>query len=312
MTALLANPRFAEAYASLATIELNPRRHTAADAHAHSELVAQTAGRLARQNGCDPADVALLEDLGRAHDIGKLTGTAKPERSLALLEEWFASSDDHLDPRLLELVKWHDTNLPWWTSTQRGQPPSDKAWRRLASKVDLRLLCLFMVADRVDAPGGWRRNAPALWFIEQARARGYVEELRLDLPDIPSEVCAGAALVHDGRVLVIRVRASGWELPKGGLEFDELPHEAALRELREEAGVEGHFEVERELASTSHAVAGHQKRVHYFRVGVRGDVTLGLRPNRTRERQWVRFDELGALPLVAESLRGVLNETVRE
>ena len=306
MTALLDNPRFASAYAELAQIGLNPRRHTAPDARAHSELVAQTAGRLARENGCDAGEIALLEDLGRAHDIGKLTGTAKPERSLALLEEWFADGGE-LDPRLPDLVKWHDTNLPWWTSTQRGQPPSDKAWRRLASKVDMRLLCLFMVADRIDAPGGWRRNAPALWFIEQARARGLVGELRLDLPDVPSEVCAGAALVVDDRVLVIRVRASGWELPKGGLEFDETAHEAALRELREEAGIEGDFEVDRELSSISYVVGEHVKRVDYFRVRVRGELVLGALPNRTHERRWVSFDVLGELPLVAESLRAVFS-----
>src|SRR5204862_6118137 len=116
--------------------------------------VAARAAALAAANGCAPDDVALLENLGRAHDIGKVTGTARPEKSLDVLRD--AGIDD---ARLLALVKWHDTNLPWYTSVQRGQPPSDKAWRRPAAELDIRLLAPFMVADRVDAPPAWRRNA---------------------------------------------------------------------------------------------------------------------------------------------------------
>jgi 8-oxo-dGTP pyrophosphatase MutT (NUDIX family) len=56
--------------------------------------------------------------------------------------------------------------------------------------------------------------------------------LVLDAPPYPSEISAGGALVrdHDGvrEVLVIRVRAEGYELPKGGIEWDELPEDAAV------------------------------------------------------------------------------------
>src|SRR5690606_40556469 len=115
---------------------------------------------LGQQNGCAPEQLELLEDLGRVHDIGKLTGSARPERSLAVLAECGIT-----DPQLLALVERHDCNLPWFLSHERGQAPSARAWRRLATAVDLRLLCMFMVADRVDAPGGWRRNAPTVWFL---------------------------------------------------------------------------------------------------------------------------------------------------
>src|SRR5687767_10958550 len=47
MTPLLHNPRFAETYERLASVSLNPRRHTAANAHAHSEAVATRAAALA-------------------------------------------------------------------------------------------------------------------------------------------------------------------------------------------------------------------------------------------------------------------------
>jgi ADP-ribose pyrophosphatase YjhB (NUDIX family) len=319
MSSVTDNPRFGEAYRRLADISLNPRRHTAAHAHAHAEAVAARGGELARANGCPPDEVALLEDLGRVHDIGKITGTAKPEKSLEVLRDCGIT-----DARLLALVKWHDTNLPWFLSAQKGQPPSDKAWRRLAGELDLRLLALFMVADRVDAPPGWRRNAPLAWFLGEARRRGLVPALVLDLPGHASEISAGCALGDgdgdgggggggDGdRILLIRVRAEGYELPKGGIEWDELPEEAALRELREEAAVTSPVELAGELGHLDYELGEgadrHTKRVRYFRVRPvgGGSPELGPLPPRTHERRWVTRAELAEVPLVSEELRRIL------
>ncbi len=318
MPTLLDHPQFADAYARLADVTLNPRRHTAANARAHSEAVSHRAGVLARQNGCTDTEVALLEDLGRCHDIGKITGTARPEKSLEVLAQCGVA-----DAPLLALVKWHDTNLAWWNAQAKGKAPSDKAWRRLAADIDVRLLCLFMVADRVDAPPGWRRNAPLVWFLGEARRRDLVGVLVLDVPGHPSEVSAGAALVdrptigirlaarpgeagtRDGRVLVIRVRAEGYELPKGGIEWDERPEEAALRELREEAAVTSPIAAGTTLGHLDYSTSTHDKRVYYFAASGAG-VELGPLPTGTRERRWVTRDELATLPLVNEELRPML------
>jgi 8-oxo-dGTP pyrophosphatase MutT (NUDIX family) len=301
MDDLLKNPRFVEAYDGLGRVSLNPRRHTAADARAHSDAVATMAARLAIANRCSDAEVALL--------IGKTTGTAHPARSLDVLADCGVN-----EPGLLGLVKWHDTSLPWHRSVLRGEPPSDKAWRRLAGEVDLRLLCLFMVADRVDAPGGWRRNAPTTWFLSEARRRGLVSDLVLDIDDHPSEICAGAALVahddHGPAVLVIRVRAAAWELPKGGIEWDELPEEAAIRELCEESGATGDFTVVAELGSLHYLLgAGHERRrkdVRYYAARAPGGIILADLPEGARERRWLRAGEVDGIPLVNEGLRGVL------
>lgn len=309
MDDLLKNERFVAAYDRLRRVSLNPRRHTAADARAHSDAVAQMAARLALANGCSDAEVALLTNLGYAHDIGKLTGTARPARSLDVLADCGVT-----DQVLLGLVKWHDTSLPWHRSALRGEAPSDKAWRRLASKVDVRLLCLFMVADRADAPGGWRRNAPTTWFISEARTRGLVSELVFDVEDHPSEVCAGAALVvrdDDGpAVLVIRTRAAGWELPKGGIEWDELPEEAAIRELREESGATGALGVITELGRLEYFLGtGRERRlkqVRYYAVAAFESPMLGELPRGTLDRRWLRPWELSSAPLVSEDLRGLL------
>jgi ADP-ribose pyrophosphatase YjhB (NUDIX family) len=309
MDSILNNERFAETFRQLAGVRLNPRRHTAANALAHSEAVAARAVALARANRCTDREARLLENLGRAHDIGKVTGTARPERSLEVLRTCGIE-----EPAFLALVKWHDTSLPWYQASTKGQPPSDKAWRRLASEVDVRLLAMFMVADRVDAPPGWRRNAPTVWFHAEARRRGLLGELALDLPDHPSEICAGGVLVraHEGaaEALVIRVRASGYELPKGGIEWDELPSDAAVREAREEAGIESALHVGRELAHVDYAVGEgddrHLKRVRYFLLGSTGPAQLGALPGRTHERRWIARDDVRELPLINEALRPVL------
>jgi ADP-ribose pyrophosphatase YjhB (NUDIX family) len=309
MDNILDNQRFADTFRQLAGVTLNPRRHTAANALEHSEAVAVRAAALARANRCSPAEARLLEDLGRAHDIGKVTGTARPERSLVVLRDCGVD-----DPALLALVKWHDTSLPWYLAMTRGQPPTDKAWRRLAAEVDLRLLALFMVADRVDAPPGWRRNAPTVWFLAEARKRGLVGELSLDLPDQPSEVSAGGALVREqdgGReLLVVRVRQSGYELPKGGIEWDELPADAAVRETCEETGIGAPLVAGRELGHLDYPVGEgadrHWKRVRYFALGAPGPVELGPSPAGVRERRWIRRDQVGELPLIDEGLRPLL------
>ncbi len=297
------NSRFDETFRRLESVRLNPRRHTATNAMTHSAAVAARAEALARANGCDARETRLLADLGLAHDIGKVTGTARPERSLEVLAECGVTS-----PELLALVRWHDTSLPWFNAHQRGQPPTEKAWRRLAAEVDVRLLAIFMVADRVDAPPGWRRNAPTRWFLDEARKRGAIGELILDLPGQPSEISAGGAVVrvHEGapELLVIRVRAEGYELPKGGIEWDELPLDAAIREVREEAAIDSSAPTEMELGHLDYLVGDHTKRVRYFALSAAGEP--GPLPPRTRERRWCTREEARSLPLVNEGLRALM------
>ena len=57
------------------------------------------------------------------------------------------------------------------------------------------------------------------------------------------EVCVGAVVVEDGRLLLIR-RGHGpaqgeWSVPGGRVEAGELMAEAVVRELAEETGLEG-------------------------------------------------------------------------
>ncbi len=53
------------------------------------------------------------------------------------------------------------------------------------------------------------------------------------------------ALTPEGKVILVKLRyAPGWRLPGGGRKEGEDPREAALRELREEIGMESHGSVE--------------------------------------------------------------------
>jgi hypothetical protein len=167
MTSILDNPQFRADFDRLASVTLNPERHTAANARAHSLAVAERVAQLAQRNGVDEPMRRKLVDLAYLHDIGKIGGTANPSASVDLLPRYAVA-----DPELVELVRMHDINLPWHLSMLRGEAPTDKAWRKLARRVDLHLLCLFMVADRVDCPGGWRANAALVWFLDETARRG--------------------------------------------------------------------------------------------------------------------------------------------
>jgi putative (di)nucleoside polyphosphate hydrolase len=67
------------------------------------------------------------------------------------------------------------------------------------------------------------------------------------LEDLPYRACVGIALINrDGLVFIGRRRAEradevaetyAWQMPQGGIDRGETPHQAAVRELYEETGV---------------------------------------------------------------------------
>lgn len=166
---LFANEAFCRDYEALRHVSLNPERHLASNAQAHTQLVVARTRQLCEAHGVGAEDATRLTLLAYLHDIGKARGTSRPQKSVELVAEYGLT-----DPMLTKMVKYHDINLPWFQSYQRGEAPSDKAWRKLALEVDLGLMCLFMVADRVDCPGGFRANAALMWFLDEARRRGVI------------------------------------------------------------------------------------------------------------------------------------------
>ncbi|MFH8373344.1 NUDIX domain-containing protein [Streptomyces cyaneofuscatus] len=86
-----------------------------------------------------------------------------------------------------------------------------------------------------------------------AQGVGPIGAVKMDDPAAvpPVRVRAGAILIRDGHLLLIRFQDPDedgpyYEIPGGGVEAGETPEEAAVRELREETGLHG--SVGREVA----------------------------------------------------------------
>ncbi|HVQ96816.1 MAG TPA: NUDIX domain-containing protein [Mycobacteriales bacterium] len=116
--------------------------------------------------------------------------------------------------------------------------------------------------------------------------------------------CAGA-VVHDeaGRLLLVRRgREPGrglWSLPGGRLEADETPAEAAVREVREETGLD--VLAGRLIGSVERpGPAGRTYLIDDFACTVRGGT---LRPGDDADDvRWVTGAEIGTLPLSPDLL----------
>lgn len=109
-----------------------------------------------------------------------------------------------------------------------------------------------------------------------------------------SEVqAAGGVVVRDGRVAVVhRPKYDDWSLPKGKLHPGEPWEDAALREVREETGLE--CELGEELSSTRYRdPRGRPKVVRYWRMRPRAGT---FAPNaEVDELRWEARDDALAL-----------------
>lgn len=108
----------------------------------------------------------------------------------------------------------------------------------------------------------------------------------------PDIIAAGAVVMRDGAVLLVhRPKYDDWSFPKGKLERGEHITACAVRELREETGLD--VRLGRPLPDQHYPVGNRGKVVHYWIARVVGSHHVsGYQPNaEIDDVRWVPFDK---------------------
>jgi 8-oxo-dGTP pyrophosphatase MutT (NUDIX family) len=121
-------------------------------------------------------------------------------------------------------------------------------------------------------------------------------------------VQAGGVVVKrkGGRVRVLVIRSNDgarWLFPKGHVEAGESAAQAATREVREEAGVDG--AIQRFVGRDRYTRGSRRVEVSYYLLEYRGDVA----PSENREARWCTPGQAGRL-LAFEDLKTVLDSAL--
>ncbi len=110
------------------------------------------------------------------------------------------------------------------------------------------------------------------------------------------EMSAGGVVVFGNAILLLRKYNGDWVLPKGRVEKDEQIQEAALREVREETGVDA--QVERYLGEIHYTYKENwdetnriHKTVHWYMMKSRNMDTVPQKEEGFVEAKYVHMDK---------------------
>jgi 8-oxo-dGTP pyrophosphatase MutT (NUDIX family) len=107
---------------------------------------------------------------------------------------------------------------------------------------------------------------------------------------------AGGLVMNERNEFLIILRHNKWDLPKGKLEYDEIPEAAAVREVIEECGIEAP-EILRPLPKTFHTYHENGKRIlkktHWYLMQLQGaGILIPQQEEDIQEAHWMTKEEI--------------------
>ena len=147
---------------------------------------------------------------------------------------------------------------------------------------------------------------------------------------LPYRPCAGVMLVNNANLVFVGQRldssSEAWQMPQGGIDKGEDPRDAALRELREEAGIapamaeiiaasaaEHYYDLPGELMGKIWGGRYRGQRQHWFLarfLGSDADINIATEHPEFRAWRWTPLDSLPDLivPFKRDLYRALVTE----
>ncbi len=122
---------------------------------------------------------------------------------------------------------------------------------------------------------------------------------------------AGGVVSNDRDELLIIYRKKKWDLPKGKLDYDESPEMAAIREVKEECGL-NEVELHGEIIKTFHVYTeknhGILKKTHWYRMSTTNKNLTPQAEEDIEKAEWMEVERIKqvVMPDTYQAIREVI------